>query len=141
MAEYLIVVGMSGAGRSSAAAALEDMGWFVIDNLPPALINKVAELGASDHPRVCFVAGRGGLESVSELVPAVAALRASGARVRVCFLDAADEVLVRRFEGTRRRHPLEADGVLDAIHQERDLLEPLRADAEAVIDTSNLNVH
>ncbi len=144
MAEYLIVTGMSGAGRSSAAAALEDMGWFVIDNLPPALINKVAELGAApgaEHERICFVAGRGGPESVAELVPAIAALRATGARVRVCFLDAADEVLVRRFEGTRRRHPFEADGVLGSIRQERALLEPLRADAEEVIDTTAMNVH
>lgn len=144
MAEYLIVTGMSGAGRSSAAAALEDMGWFVIDNLPPALINKVAELGAGpggEHERICFVAGRGGPESVAELVPAIAALRATGARVRVCFLDAADEVLVRRFEGTRRRHPLEADGVLGAIRQERALLAPLRTDAEEVIDTTAMNVH
>ncbi len=144
MAEYLIVAGMSGAGRSSAAAALEDMGWFVIDNLPPALINKVAELAGrpgSERERFCFVAGRGGPESVHELAPAIAALRATGARVRVCFLDADDEVLVRRFEGTRRRHPLEADGVIAAIAQERVLLTPLRDDAEVVIDTSSANVH
>ena len=144
MAEYLIVAGMSGAGRSTAAAALEDMGWFVIDNLPPALITKVAELAS--HPgaeleRLCFVVGRGGPESVNELVPAIAALRGSGARVRVCFLEAADDVLVRRFEGTRRRHPYEADGVLGAIRAERELLQPLRAAADEVIDTTPLNVH
>lgn len=144
MAEYLIVAGMSGAGRSSAAAVLEDMGWFVIDNLPPALITKVAELAS--HPgaeleRFCFVAGRGGPESVSELGPAIATLRASGARVRVCFLDASDEVLVRRFEGTRRRHPFEAESVLAAIQAERARLAPLREAAEEVIDTSSSNVH
>ena len=116
---------MSGAGRSTAAATLEDLGWFVIDNLPPALIGKVAELASqagAEHERFCFVAGRGGYEGIAELAPAIRTLRSTGARVRVLFLDASDEVLVRRFEGTRRRHPVEADGVLDAIQQERALL-------------------
>ncbi len=113
MAEYLIVSGLSGAGRSTAAAVMEDLGWFVIDNLPPALIGRIAELaghGDSELERFCFVVGRGGSESVAELVPAVAELRSTGARVRLLFLDAADEVLVRRFEGTRRRHPVGASG-------------------------------
>lgn len=144
MAEYLIVAGLSGAGRSSAAATLEDLGWFVIDNLPAPLIGKVAELAS--HPgaeleRFCFVVGRGGAESVVDLAPTVAALRSSGARVQVLFLDASDEVLVRRYEGTRRRHPLEAEGVLEAIRAERALLQPLRDDADEVIDTSQTNVH
>lgn len=144
MAEYLIVTGLSGAGRSTAAATLEDAGWFVIDNLPPALIGKVAELAShrgSERERFCFVGGRGGPETMSELAPAVRSLRATGARVRVLFLDAADEVLVRRFEGTRRRHPLEADGVLSAIRSEREILRDLREEADVVIDTSSINVH
>lgn len=144
MAEYLIVAGMSGAGRSTAAAALEDFGWFVIDNLPPALVGKVAELAAlpgNDLDRFCFVVGRGGTESVAEIVPAIEDLRASGARVRVLYLEASDEVLVRRFSGTRRRHPVEAGGVLEAIQSERTLLEPLLAGADVVIDTSETNVH
>ncbi|MGA8295663.1 MAG: RNase adapter RapZ [Acidimicrobiales bacterium] len=144
MAEYLIVGGMSGAGRSTAAATLEDLGWFVIDNLPGALIGKVAELGGQrggEFDRFCFVVGRGGPESLSEIVPAIEELRASGARVRVLFLDASDEVLVRRFSGTRRRHPLEAEGVPEAIKTERELLEPLRSVADAVIDTTETNVH
>lgn len=144
MAEYLIVTGMSGAGRSSAAATLEDLGWFVIDNVPPKLIGRVAELAAhpgSDLDRFCFVAGRGGAESTYELSPAIHSLRASGARVRVLFLDATDEVLVRRFEGTRRRHPLEAESVLDAIRQERAQLVEVRNDADEVVDTSETNVH
>ncbi len=144
MAEYLIVAGLSGAGRSSAAATLEDLGWFVIDNLPAALITKVAELASrpgSERDRFCFVVGRGGAEAMAEVPPAIAALRSSGARVRVCFLDASDEVLVRRFEGTRRRHPLEAEGVLEAIRRERALLAPLRDEAEVVIDTSDASVH
>jgi UPF0042 nucleotide-binding protein len=144
VAEYLIVAGLSGAGRSTAAAALEDFGWFVIDNLPPALVGKVAELAAlpgNEFDRFCFVVGRGGLESVAEIVPAIEDLRASGARVRVLYLDASDEVLVRRFSGTRRRHPVEAEGVLEAIRSERQLLAPILADADVVIDTSGTNVH
>ena len=144
MAEYLIVAGLSGAGRSTAAAVLEDFGWFVIDNLPPALVGKVAELAAlpgNEFDRFCFVVGRGGSESVAEIVPAIDGLRASGARVRVLYLDATDEVLVRRFSGTRRRHPLEAAGVAEAIRSERQLLAPLLEGADVVIDTSETNVH
>jgi UPF0042 nucleotide-binding protein len=146
MAEYLFLVGMSGAGRSSAAATLEDRGWFVIDNLPPALLGKVAELAnqpSGEYQRVCLVAGRGGYEALADLRPAIASLRASGARVRTLFLDAPDEVLVRRYEGSRRRHPLDAEdgGVLEAIRLEREMLKGLRADADVVIDTGELNVH
>ena len=144
MAEYLILAGMSGAGRSSAAATLEDRGWFVIDNLPPALIGKVAELtsqAGSEYEKVCLVAGRGGYEGVADLAPEIRLLRSSGARVRLVYLDAPDEVLVRRYEGTRRRHPVEADGVLAAIRQEREMLEDLRTEADVVVDTGALNVH
>jgi len=142
MAEYLILSGLSGAGRSTAAATMEDLGWFVIDNLPPALIGRIADLAGNrdnEMERFCFVVGRGGSESIPELVPAVAALRATGARVRLLFLDASDEVLVRRFEGTRRRHPVEATGVLEAIHAERELTADLRNAADIVIDTSESN--
>ena len=86
MAEYLILAGMSGAGRSTAAATFEDRGWFVIDNLPPALIGKVAELtsqAGAEYERVCLVAGRGGYEGIAELAPEIRRLRATGARVRV----------------------------------------------------------
>ncbi|HTX01715.1 MAG TPA: RNase adapter RapZ [Acidimicrobiales bacterium] len=144
MAEYLIVTGLSGAGRSTAAATLEDLGWFVIDNLPSSLIGKVAEIAShpgAERERYCFVVGRGGADAMIDLVPAVRDLRATGARVRVLFLDASDEVLVRRFEGTRRRHPLEGEGVLSAIRSEREVLRPMRDDADVVIDTSQLNVH
>ena len=100
MAEYLILVGMSGAGRSTAAATFEDRGWFVIDNLPPALIGKIAELtsqAGAEYERVCLVSGRGGYEGIAELAPEIRGLRSTGARVRVVFLDASDEVLVRRY--------------------------------------------
>jgi UPF0042 nucleotide-binding protein len=144
MAEYLILVGMSGAGRSTAAATFEDRGWFVIDNLPPALIGKIAELtsqAGAEYERVCLVSGRGGYEGIAELAPEIRRLRSTGARVRVVFLDAPDEVLVRRYEGTRRRHPVEATSELSAIQQEREMLDALHDEADVVVETGNLNVH
>jgi UPF0042 nucleotide-binding protein len=144
MTQYVVITGLSGAGRSTAADTLEDAGWFVIDNLPPALIGKVAELvgrPGSETERVALVSGRGGGEYVVELSEAVEHLRASGADVRMLFLDAADEALVRRFENTRRRHPLATEGVVEGIARERALLEPIKARADVVVDTTDLNVH
>lgn len=141
VAEFLIITGMSGAGRSTAGATLEDLGWFVIDNLPTALITKVAELvtaPGSETSRVALVVGRD-IEQLGELEPAIVQLRSSGARVQVVFLEAADEVLVRRFEGTRRRHPMGREGVTEAIAMERDRLASIRALANLTIDTSDLN--
>ncbi|HZD65762.1 MAG TPA: RNase adapter RapZ [Acidimicrobiales bacterium] len=145
MSEFLILAGMSGAGRSTAAAVFEDLGWFVIDNMPPALIGKVAELvgrPGSETERVALVIGRGGGEYLEAVSPALEGLRDTGARVRLLFLDASDEVLVRRFEGTRRRHPLAAEeGVVGSIAQERRLLDPIKDQADVVVDTGELNVH
>jgi UPF0042 nucleotide-binding protein len=143
MAEYAIITGLSGAGRSQAGATLEDLGWFVIDNMPTALITKVAGLvaGPSSSPqRIALVVGRDA-DQISDLQAAVEQLRASGDSVRVLFLEASDEVLVRRFEGTRRRHPLGVEGVTEAIRLERDRLAPIREWADVSIDTSALNVH
>ena len=143
MAEFLIITGMSGAGRSQAAATLEDLGWFVIDNLPTALVTKVADLIAapgSTTDRVVLVVGRD-TEQLDELVTALDQLRASGSKVRVLFLEATDEVLVRRFEGTRRRHPLGQEGVTEAIALERERLGPIRGMADVLVDTSDLNVN
>ncbi len=143
MSEFLVVTGLSGAGRSTAAATLEDLGWYVIDNLPAALVPKVADLvghPGSDTERVALVIGRGGGEL--EDVPGVlATLRASRKRVRMLFLDAPNDVLVRRFEGTRRRHPMGARGVQQSIDDERGLLAPLRDEADIVLDTGDLNVN
>ncbi|HXY43990.1 MAG TPA: RNase adapter RapZ [Acidimicrobiales bacterium] len=145
MAEYLFLVGMSGAGRSTAAAAFDDRGWFVIDNLPPALLGRIGELAnqpGSEYERLCLVSGRGGYEGLGDLRPAIESLKSSGARVRVLFLEAPDEILVRRYEDSRRRHPVETEGgVLEAIRHERELLKPLREEADVVIDTGDLSVH
>jgi len=143
MSEYLVVTGMSGAGRSTAGATLEDLGWFVIDNMPSALIAKVSELvdgTGSEMERVAFVIGRGGGD-LEDVLPAVDALIAGRNRVRILYLDAADDVLIRRFEGTRRRHPQAARGVVDSIADERALLAGLRDRADLVIDTGELNTN
>jgi UPF0042 nucleotide-binding protein len=144
MSEFVVITGLSGAGRSLAADELEDLGWFVIDNLPAELIPKVMELvqaPTSATDRVALVVGIGAYDA--DLLSALGALRASVARVRVLYLDAATEVLVRRYESTRRRHPLlgPGDGVADAIEAERSLLESVKAEADVVVDTSGLTVH
>ena len=143
MSEYLVVTGLSGAGRSTAAATLEDLGWFVIDNMPPALITKVSELvdsTGSEMERVAFVVGRAGGD-LDDVLPAVDALEAGRHRVRILFLDAADDVLIKRFEGTRRRHPQAARAVTESVVEERQLLAGLRDRADLVVDTSELNVN
>jgi UPF0042 nucleotide-binding protein len=144
MLDLTIITGMSGAGRSAAGDVLEDLGFFVIDNLPPALIPKVAELasgGERPSSYALVVDVRSGA-FMHDLEAALVDLRATGARTRILFLDAADEVLVRRFEASRRRHPLaDADGIADGISRERVLLEELKGQADLVVDTTNLNVH
>ncbi len=143
MSDYVVIAGLSGAGRSQAANDFEDLGWFVIDNLPPALMSKVSELAdakGSAIERVALVTGTGHYDS--ELLEAIAELRRAVSRVRILFLDCSTRELVRRYEQTRRRHPLSTGDTLeDAIEAERSLLEPVRADADVVIDTTELNVH
>jgi UPF0042 nucleotide-binding protein len=143
VSEYLVVTGMSGAGRSTAGATLEDLGWFVIDNMPSALISKVSELvdgAGSEMERVAFVVGRAGGD-VEDVLPALDALRSARNRVRILFLDAPDEVLIRRFEGTRRRHPQGSGGVEASIADERRMLADLRDRADLVVDTGELNTN
>ena len=144
MSEFVVITGLSGAGRSQAADNLEDLGWFVIDNLPTELIPKVVDLveaPGSATPRVALVAGAGA--EPEELPPALHHMRSSESRVRVLFLDASTDVLVRRYESTRRRHPQLQQGerLADAIERERSMLEPVKAEADVVLDTSDLNVH
>ncbi|ONK15164.1 glmZ(sRNA)-inactivating NTPase [Streptomyces sp. MP131-18] len=143
--ELVIISGMSGAGRSTAAKCLEDLGWFVVDNLPPALIPTMVDLGARSQGNVARIAvvvdvrGRSFFDSLRE---SLTDLDAKGVTRRIVFLEASDNALVQRFESVRRPHPLQGDGrIVDGIAAERDLLRELRGDADLVIDTSNLNVH
>jgi UPF0042 nucleotide-binding protein len=143
VAQFVVVTGLSGAGRSQAGATLEDLGWYVMDNIPTALITKVVDLVSGTGPeaqRVALVVGRDAGQ-LGDLQAAIGQLRASGEAVKVLFLDASDEVLVRRFEGTRRRHPLGQEGVLEAIFDERQRLEAIKEMADVVVDTSELNVN
>lgn len=144
MSEFLIVTGLSGAGRSQAALTLEDLGWFVVDNLPATLIPTIADLGGapgSSIGRVALVVGRG--PNPGDVLPALVQLKAGGHRVRILFLDAPTDVLVRRYSSSRRRHPLADDtgSLTEAIERERLLFEPVKADADVVVDTGDLNVH
>ncbi|MEQ8716115.1 MAG: RNase adapter RapZ [Acidimicrobiales bacterium] len=144
MQELIVIAGQSGAGRSHAADALEDLGWFVIDNLPPSLIPKVVELAAAPGSSADHVVLVVGTERYrDEVLPALNHLREDPeVRVRVVFLEARSRVLVMRYESTRRRHPFDAGVSLqEAIDAERVALESVRAEADVIVDTSDLNVH
>jgi UPF0042 nucleotide-binding protein len=135
---------MSGAGRSTATRALEDIGWFVVDNLPPTLMTNVVDYVAqrTGSRKVAVVADVRGGQLFEELRESLAAIKTAGHDLRVLFLEAGDEALVRRYESSRRPHPLQRDdSLLGAVQRERKLLSDLRADSDIVIDTSNLNVH
>jgi UPF0042 nucleotide-binding protein len=143
-AHIIVVTGMSGAGRSTAGNALEDAGWRVIDNLPSQLLPSLVDLAASDGgtmSRLAVVIDVRGGDSVEELAPMIETLR-QHATVRVLFLDATDEELIKRFESVRRPHPLQGNGTLiDGIHRERERLETLRGISDVVVDTTGLNIH
>ncbi|WP_377268930.1 RNase adapter RapZ [Peterkaempfera sp. SMS 1(5)a] len=143
--ELVIISGMSGAGRSTAAKCLEDLGWFVVDNLPPSLIPTMVDLGARSQgavARIGVVVDVRGRRFFDDLLTSLEELERRGVRLRVVFLEASDDALVRRFESVRRPHPLQGDGrIVDGIARERDLLRELRGEADLVIDTSSLNVH
>ena len=141
--ELLILTGMSGAGRSTVAHALEDLGWYVVDNLPPSLLPQLAEqANTSSIPSMAVVVDVRGGKFFDALNIALTELKSSGVAYRLLFLDASDQALVQRFESTRRPHPLQGAGrIVDGIERERAKLEELRAEADIVIDSSNLNVH
>ncbi len=146
MSEIVVIAGMSGAGRSEAANHLEDLGWFVMDNLPPLLLRKVADLADGMNPvgeRLALVVGNSHYHS--EILSLIDGLRPQVDRLQVVFMDAANEVLLRRYESTRRRHPFadpdSAPTLADAIRSEREALGALRTRADLLIDTSDLNVH
>ena len=143
--DLVVVTGMSGAGRSTTAKCLEDLGWFVVDNLPPTLLGTMVDLGERSNgqvERIAVVADVRSRAFSSDLEAALAELDDRDARVRVIFLEASDEALVRRFESNRRPHPLQGEGrLVDGIEAERALLRELRGEADLVLDTSVLNVH
>lgn len=140
--ELLILSGMSGAGRSTVAHALEDLGWYVVDNLPPALLPSLAEQELETHAALAVVVDVRGGKFFDELNNSLATLKAASIPYRLLFLDASDQALVQRFESTRRPHPLQGkDRIMDGISRERAKLEEIRAQADVVIDSSNLNVH
>lgn len=145
VANLTIVTGMSGAGRSATAKCLEDIGYFVIDNLPPSLISKVVELGmqgAMPAQKLALVVDVRGGRVFDELLESLGSLSRSGVEHNLIFLDASTDSLVRRFEEVRRPHPLEPRGrVYDAIESERKIMEPLREAADIVVDTSELTPH
>jgi UPF0042 nucleotide-binding protein len=143
--ELVLLSGMSGAGRSTAAKVLEDLGWFVVDNLPPALIPTMVDLAGRARgsvPRLAVVVDVRGRSFFDHLRDALDQVGAAGLHHRIVFLEASDNVLVRRFENVRRPHPLQGDGrVVDGIARERELLRDLRGEADLVLDTSTRNVH
>ncbi|MBK0867083.1 MULTISPECIES: RNase adapter RapZ [unclassified Saccharopolyspora] len=143
--EVAVVSGLSGAGRSTAAKCLEDLGWFVVDNLPPELIATMVELGARSSGAITRVAVVMDVRSrafTEDLGSVIKDLDARGYKPKVLFLEATDEVLIRRFEQVRRGHPLQGEGRLaDGIAAERSLLSRLRSEADLVVDTTGISVH
>jgi UPF0042 nucleotide-binding protein len=142
VASIVLITGLSGAGRSGAADVLEDLGFYVVDNLPTSLLPTIVDLAAQPGggiDRLALVSGR----NHSDVLPEVAHMRAEGHDVTVLFLDASTPVLVQRYDATRRKHPFaeEAGGLLEAIEHERQLLDQVKGQADLVIDTSDLNIH
>jgi RNase adapter protein RapZ len=141
--DIVIITGMSGAGRSTAAKSLEDLGWFVVDNLPPALLPTMLDLAdRASVPGIAAIVDVRSRAFSTDLKSAISSLGARGVSPHVIFLEASDPVLVQRFENVRRPHPMQGAGtILDGISGERELLREVRGDSDIVLDTSSLNVH
>ena len=143
--DIVIITGMSGAGRSTAANALEDLGWFVVDNLPPGLLPTMVDLAERSNgavPKIAAVVDVRSRAFTTDLKSSIDGLGARGVAPRIVFLEAGDDTLIRRFDNVRRPHPLQADGrVVNGIAAERALLREVRGEADLVLDTSRLNVH
>ncbi len=140
--KVVVITGMSGAGRSTVAHALEDLGWYVVDNLPPVLLANLCQLAANTTSRIAVVIDVRGREFFGNLSSALKEIAEQGVERQVLFVDASDEVLVRRFESTRRPHPLQgSDRIVDGISKERDRLQEVRSLADVLIDSSALNIH
>ena len=140
--EVVVVTGMSGAGRSTIAHAMEDLGWYVVDNLPPSLLPELCEMTSSSVSNIAVVIDVRGRQFFDNLNASLAELGEKGISRRILFVDAADDVLVRRFESTRRPHPLQGnDRIVDGISKERERLREVRSIADVVIDSSSLNIH
>lgn len=140
--EILIITGMSGAGRSTVAHSLEDLGWYVVDNMPPALLGNLIQLVTASVKKVAVVVDIRGRAFFDDLTKSLSDLAEQGIARKILFIDAADDALVRRFESTRRPHPLQgSDRILDGIAKERERLREVRDAADLIIDSSALNIH
>ena len=140
--EVLVITGMSGAGKSTVSHALEDLGWYVVDNLPPAMIANLCEMASQNTNAIAVVIDVRGGEFFDDLTKSLSDLAERNINRRILFVDASDEALVRRFESTRRPHPLQGpDRILDGITKERVQLQEVRSAADYVIDSSALNIH
>lgn len=143
--ELLVVTGMSGAGRSTVGDALEDLGWYVVDNLPPQMLSPISDLFSLTRtplPKLAVIIDVRGGELFGEFNDYLGQLKGKGVNLRLLFLEATDAALVKRFEQVRRPHPLQGNGtILDGIDAERSRLTNLRGQADVIIDTSDLNIH
>ncbi|MFM7542737.1 MAG: RNase adapter RapZ [Actinomycetales bacterium] len=140
--EVVVITGMSGAGRSTVAHSMEDAGWYVIDNLPPQLLTSVLQMTENSADSIAVVIDVRGRQFFDDLNRSLAEVVEMGVGRKIIFVDASDEVLIKRFETSRRPHPLQGtDRILDGIERERTKLQELRSGADLVVDTSQLNIH
>ncbi|MBM3721808.1 MAG: RNase adapter RapZ [Actinomycetota bacterium] len=140
--EVVVITGMSGAGRSTVAHSMEDSGWYVIDNLPPSLLSSVLDMTERTSDSIAVVIDVRGRQFFDDLNRSLADLVEKGVSRKIIFVDASDEVLITRFESSRRPHPLQGnDRIVDGIEREREKLREMRAGADLVVDTSQLNIH